>query len=101
MKKVWSGRRIVYLARIGNDSAVTQAADELYDNLQESGVSVLYDDRDVRPGDMFADADLLGLPHRVVISQKTLESQSAELKKRTSSETENILLNQVAQRLTK
>jgi prolyl-tRNA synthetase len=91
----------VYLARIGNDSAVTQAADELYDNLQESGVSVLYDDRDVRPGDMFADADLLGLPHRVVISQKTLESQSAELKKRTSSETENILLNQVAQRLTK
>jgi prolyl-tRNA synthetase len=76
---------IVYLATIGD---VAQDADKLYDELIKAGIEVLYDDRDARPGDKFADADLMGIPYRVVISSRTLESYSVEVKPRTSEETE-------------
>lgn len=74
----------VYLARIGDDDAVVSSADELYESLQAVGVEVLYDDRDVRPGQMFADADLMGIPHRVVVSSKTIAEQKIEYKARQS-----------------
>jgi len=77
----------VYLARIGVDNPVVKAADELYDQLTKAGVEVLYDDRDVRPGEMFADAELLGIPYRVVVSSKTVENGKHELKQRTGDET--------------
>lgn len=77
----------VYIARLGNDEAVVQAADKLYEDLTQSNVLVLYDDRDVRPGEKFADADLLGIPNRVVISSKTVAAKQLEIKQRTSSET--------------
>lgn len=80
----------VYLARLGDDTAVVGAADKLYNDLQEKGIEVLYDDRDARPGDKFADADLMGIPYRVVISAKTVEQGKVELKKRTDNETELI-----------
>jgi len=73
----------VYLARLGADDQVVAAADRLYDELQSTGLEVLYDDRDARPGEKFADADLLGIPHRVVISAKTVEQGFFEYKKRT------------------
>ena len=76
----------VYLARLGDDEQVVRAADELYDNLQSAGISVLYDDRNARPGEKFADADLIGLPHRVVVSSKTVEQGTFEYKKRTETE---------------
>ena len=76
----------VYLARLGNDEAVVRAADELYGELEQSGFTVLYDDRDVRPGEKFADADLLGIPYRVVVSQKTVAESKVEVKERTSSD---------------
>lgn len=76
----------VYLASVGIDESVVKAADELYESLTQSGVTVLYDDRDARPGEKFADADLLGIPYRVVISGKTLEAGVYELKKRTDAE---------------
>jgi prolyl-tRNA synthetase len=76
----------VYLARLGIDEAVVAASDKLYDELVAAGVEVLYDDRDVRPGEKFADADLIGIPHRVVVSAKTVEQGKFEYKKRTSSE---------------
>lgn len=76
----------VYLARLGDDEAVVKAADDLYAELQGKGVEVLYDDRDVRPGEKFADADLMGIPYRVVISSKTIEQSKVELKKRTEDE---------------
>ncbi len=78
----------VYLAPLGQDGSVTKAADKLYADLQASGISVLYDDRDTRPGDKFADADLLGMPYRIVVSNKTLELGKIEVKKRTSTENE-------------
>jgi len=76
----------VYLARLGTEDHVVKAADALYESLQSAGISVLYDDRDARPGEKFADADLLGMPHRVVVSAKTVEQGVFEYKKRTSTD---------------
>lgn len=73
----------VYLAVLGNEPDVIKTADELYSELTKKGIEVLYDDRDVRPGEKFADADLMGIPHRVVVSQKTVEQGKYEHKKRT------------------
>lgn len=70
----------VYLATIGD---VDEVAEVLYNDLQAAGVSVLYDDRDERPGTKFVDADLLGIPHRVVISPKLVEQGLFEYKSRT------------------
>ncbi len=71
----------VYLATIGD---VTVEADKLYKELQAVDIEVLYDDRDVRPGEKFADADLLGIPHRIILSKKLVEQGSYEYKSRTS-----------------
>jgi Prolyl-tRNA synthetase len=76
----------VYLARLGQDDEVVQAAEAVYNYLTENKVTVLYDDRDVRPGEKFADADLLGMPYRVVVSAKTLAQNQLELKGRTEAE---------------
>ncbi len=80
----------VYLARLGEEEDVVKAADELYESLTKQGVSVLYDDRDVRPGEKFADADLIGIPHRVVISTKTINAGKLEHKMRTATESKLI-----------
>lgn len=74
----------VIIVRLGDDEAVVKAADELYAQLQEKGVSVLYDDRDLRAGEKFADADLFGIPHRVVISPKLVADEACEYKARTA-----------------
>lgn len=73
----------IYLARLGDGPEVVKQADELYESLTHEGVTVLYDDRDLRPGSKFADADLLGIPYRVVVSDKTLAAGNYELKART------------------
>lgn len=73
----------VYLARLGDSREVVKQADELYENLTAAGAQVLYDDRDLRPGEKFADADLLGIPYRVVVSDKTVAAGNFELKART------------------
>lgn len=57
-------------------------ADKIYDDLQKAGVEVIYDDRDVRAGEMFADADLLGVPVRIVVGPKALKDGNIELKTR-------------------
>jgi prolyl-tRNA synthetase len=73
----------VYLARLGNTSEIVKNADEIYSRLTDSGISVLYDDRDERAGAMLKDADLIGIPYRLVISDKTIAQNSVEIKKRT------------------
>jgi prolyl-tRNA synthetase len=80
----------VHLIRIGSSHETIQAADELYESLTRHQIAVIYDDRNVRAGEMFADADLIGLPHRVVISDKTLASSSLEWKARKADEPEQI-----------
>ena len=73
----------VYLARLGDDEAVVRSADTLYEELMHEGIEVLYDDTDRRPGEKFADADLLGMPHRIIVSPKTVAADQYEYKKRT------------------
>ncbi len=80
----------VYLARLGDNEAAVSQADELYELLTNGGVSVLYDDRDVRPGQKFADADLMGIPYRVIASDKTAEAGTYEFKSRQSDDSEQL-----------
>jgi prolyl-tRNA synthetase len=80
----------IYLVRLGDDPAVTKEADELYAVFRDKGVEVLYDDRDARAGEKFADADLLGIPHRVVVSEKMLAKGKFEYKARTSQTPEEL-----------
>ena len=80
-----------YLVGIGE--AGTKRANELYEANKDK---ILYDDRDKRPGEKFADAELMGIPYRVVISDKTLENNQAEVCARATGETKlvtNFLLD--------
>ncbi|MCZ6809944.1 MAG: proline--tRNA ligase [Proteobacteria bacterium] len=63
-----------------------EAAEQLYSAMQDMGLEVLFDDRDARPGVKFADAELIGIPHRVVISERGLESNELEYRHRRDSE---------------
>lgn len=65
-------------------------ADKVYEQLLDHNIEVLFDDRPVAPGVKFADADLLGIPNRLVVSSKTLVTDSLELKKRAGRELELI-----------
>jgi len=76
----------VYLVRIGGDEAIAHA-DELYDELSAKGIEVLYDDRDERPGAKFADAELMGIPYRVTVSDRLLMEEKYELTPRKTGET--------------
>jgi prolyl-tRNA synthetase len=67
--------------------AVKETAEKLYADLWAAGVEVLYDDRDARPGFQFADADLLGLPFRIIVSERNLKSGELEWKRRDTGET--------------
>ena len=69
---------------------VRAAADALYDALVAAGVEVLLDDRGLRPGVMFADAELIGIPHRLVIGDKSLAQQQFEYKARDGEAAEQI-----------
>ena len=75
----------VYLVSIGN---VGEQANELYERLKAAGVTVLFDDRDERPGAKFADAELIGLPYRVTLSERTLAEGKLEFSRRAGGEVE-------------
>lgn len=91
----------VYLASVGVDKDVLEEADKLYAELSAAGASVLYDDRAVNPGEKFADADLMGLPVRIVVSEKSLAAGGVELKKRTSQDAQIIAQNAAIEVLAK
>ena len=83
----------VLLCPIGadRDAAVRETAEALYQQCRELGIETLLDDRDLRPGVMFAEADLVGIPHRVVISPRTLEKKKLEYRhRRNRDESEEI-----------
>ncbi|MFC3551497.1 proline--tRNA ligase [Lysobacter cavernae] len=73
-----------------NDAAVTAAADALYRELNAAGVETALDDRGLRPGAMFADIELIGIPHRIVVSERGLAAGTFEYRHRRASEAENI-----------
>jgi prolyl-tRNA synthetase len=73
-----------------NDAAVSEAAQALLDELQAAGIDAVMDDRGLRPGQMFADIELIGIPHRVVISERGLAAGTFEYRARRASEAENL-----------
>ena len=64
------------------EGKVKKETDKLYETLVKKGIEVLYDDRDIRAGEKFADSDLIGIPTRIIISEKTLENGEVEVKER-------------------
>ena len=73
-----------------NDPAVSEAAAALYAELNDAGFDAVLDDRGLRPGSMFADIELIGIPHRVVVSGRGLEAGTFEYRARNAAESENL-----------
>ena len=73
-----------------NDDAVNAAAEALYAELNAAGIETVLDDRGLRPGAMFADIELIGIPHRVVVSARGLEAGTFEYRARTASDSEQL-----------
>jgi prolyl-tRNA synthetase len=86
----------VCLVPIGfhKSAAVREAAEKLYAELLAAGIDVLLEDRDERPGVLFADMDLIGIPHRLVLSDRGLAAGTLEYKGRTQAAVENVPLAQ-------
>ncbi len=89
----------VHLVSLGKDESVSQAADKLYADLEAAGIEVLYDDRDKQAGAKLADADLIGIPLRLVISNRTLEAQAVEWKERNKAEAEQASLSGIVEKV--
>ena len=83
------------------DDAVNAAAAELLAQLQAAGLDAALDDRGLRPGQMFADMELIGVPHRVVVSERGLEAGTFEYRARSASEAESLDREALMARLTK
>jgi prolyl-tRNA synthetase len=87
----------VYLCPLSLDKpAVLPTAEKIYQELQKEGIEVLFDDRDDSPGVKFNDADLLGIPLRLTLSPRTLQSQSIEVKWRTEKEAQLLPVDNIA-----
>ena len=92
----------IYLCLLHLDSPeVASAAEKAYQELENAGIEVLFDDRDESPGVKFNDADLLGIPLRLTLSPRTLQNQSIEAKWRTEKETELLPLENLAAEINK
>ena len=72
-----------------------EAAEKLYNDLQDAGYTVLFDDRGERPGVMFADMELIGIPHRLVMSDRGLDAGSIEYKGRRDEDKQDIALSEI------
>jgi prolyl-tRNA synthetase len=82
----------VHLISIGK---ADKRAEKIYENLLENNIEVLYDDRNVAPGVKFVDADIIGIPLRIVVSEKTIKKQSVELKKRNEKEVKIVKIKDI------
>lgn len=91
----------VAIAAIGFDKseAVRQAALKLHDELQAAGIDVLLDDRGERPGVMFADLELIGIPHRIVIGERGLKENQVEYQARSETMAQTVALGDIVSKL--
>ncbi|OZB52978.1 MAG: proline--tRNA ligase [Stenotrophomonas sp. 14-69-23] len=91
---------VVCMINPKQDAAVTAAAEALLAELQAAGIDAALDDRGLRPGAMFADMELIGIPHRIVVSERGLAAGTYEYRARAASEAENLdkagLLHRIA-----
>ncbi|HSJ88133.1 MAG TPA: His/Gly/Thr/Pro-type tRNA ligase C-terminal domain-containing protein [Anaerolineales bacterium] len=90
----------VYLMHLpGKEIDTHHKAEEIYDNLQSAGISVLFDDREERAGVKFNDADLIGCPFRVTVGEKALKEGMVELKPRTQKDNQLIPIQAVVEKI--
>jgi len=89
----------VIIVPAGNKDEILKASEKLYSELSEIGVEVLLDDRDVRPGVKFKDADLIGVPIRITIGAKSIAENCAEVKLRPESEIAKVPLDEVKEKV--
>ncbi|MDH3286702.1 MAG: proline--tRNA ligase [Betaproteobacteria bacterium] len=80
---------------LGKSAQVRETAERLYRELQQAGIDVLLDDRDERPGVMFADLELIGIPHRLVVGERALKSGQLEYQGRRDAKATTIALQDV------
>lgn len=85
----------VHLVALGSDKKVVAAGKKLYDDLVKRGIDTLYDDRDAGAGEKLADADLVGIPTRIVVSEKTLAAKKIEVKERNKAAARLVRNNEV------
>jgi prolyl-tRNA synthetase len=85
----------IHLMHIGKGDDVRQTAETLYQQLQQAGFSVLYDDRELSAGVKFKDADLIGIPWRVAVGSRALAENCVEVKPRQSRERLNVPLTEL------
>ena len=85
----------VHILSLGKDQEVIDAADKLYQDLLDEDVEVLYDDRDGSPGVKFKDADLIGLPLRLVVSKRAMEAGGVEWKERAGGDAKSVKVGNV------
>jgi prolyl-tRNA synthetase len=90
---------MVYLVRIGDSEQTVEVADRMYAELQQGGVEVLYDDRNERAGAKFADAELMGIPYRVTVSDRLVEAGEYELTSRKTGVAERLTYDQLLGKL--
>jgi prolyl-tRNA synthetase len=87
---------LAHLIKLGDNKKVSVVAEKLYQELQKEKIDVLYDDRkDKSAGEKFAEADLIGIPYRVVVSDKTLAKNSVEIKERGKSAAKLVKIKQL------
>ncbi len=102
---VWSEEvspfRVHLIAITGGNSDVQKEADRMFELMHENDIEVLYDDRDLRAGEKFADADLIGIPVRLVVSEKTMQQGSVEMVMRRDGTTSLVPDSALVERLSK
>ena len=86
---------------IALESKTKNQAEKIYNNLKKKGFEVLYDDRDETPGIKFVESDLIGIPLRIVVSEKTLQKQSIEIKNREQKEGRLVKMKSYVQQITR
>lgn len=81
------------------DPLVSAEAEKVYEQLQTAGIQVLFDDRPARAGEKFGDADLIGIPARVTVSERVLDQQKLELKWRLEPKAELLPIEEIVRRI--
>ena len=87
----------IHLIKIENNKKLEKTAEKIYKDLQQNNIEVLYDDRDKSPGEKFVEADLIGIPYRIVISERTLKNNCVEIKERSRKKASLIKMNRLLQ----
>jgi len=81
------------------DPVVREGAESIYQRLQQERIEVLFDDRPLRAGEKFSDADLIGLPARITVSKRTLEKGQVEFKRRAEGQAVQVGLDEAIERI--